>query len=411
MAGCFGLCLALFGTPAAAEQNERNPDVAVTELDTLDVSIVAVSQQLGADASDTGERQRRLNLRLDLQGRLPLLDRGRHLGGVVGHLRAGLGTGVVTEGLFGGTVNGTGFDGDDGADDRYGIVAEAYYHHLYRLGGGSAGFGSADLTGSSHLAFAAGKFEAFTFFDHNEFAAEEAETFLNESFMHNPILGVGDDIGADSYGFSPGVRAAYFNNTGRRHGWGVSIGLLSAGDEATTRRLPRKPLVIVQGEVTTKGQGGDVLGTIRLYAWRNRMAEDFDEQMATHNGWGVSLDHRLVGDIGIFGRYGERTRGAGLFNRALTAGVVVAGAGWNRPEDLIGIGFGRLAAGSRYGSSVGQGAGGLPPGAERTVEVFYRFDVGRHLEVTPDFQYVARPGGLSSASSVRVVGLKIRFSP
>jgi len=413
-AGCCLLLVACLGLPAGAARAAdaaAGAEPAAAEEAEIDASLVIAGQQIGARASATGRRQRRLNARADVEGTIPVLRIGGGHGSLVGHLRSGVGTGVTTRQIHSGSVNNLGFDSDNGVDDHYGIVAEAYYQHLHPLGG-STGASERSGAGSSHLALEVGKFDMFNFFDRNEAADDEARAFLNESFVHNPMLGAGGDGAGDEFGFSPGLRTAYFNGTGSRHGWGVSLGLLGAGDEATTSRLPRRPMVFLQADLTTQGAGGDTVGTVRLYAWRNRLAEDFDGEPAVHDGWGVSVDHRIGNWVTVLGRYGRRTRGAGFFDRALTAGVVASGQAWGRADDSSGFAVGGLSTDSTYRRAT---AAEAPPGAgasgtERVLEVFYRFALGKSVEVTPDFQYIHRPAGDPSGAPVRAVAIRFRFS-
>jgi high affinity Mn2+ porin len=395
--------LCLPGRPVFAAQEAAASEPASESGLSMEGSLTAVGQQVGASAGSEGVRQRRANLRGDLQGMLPVIGTARQSGSLVAHLRFGLGTGVSTRPIYSATVNSTGFDSED-ADDHYGILAEAYYRHVHRLGP------AADNSPGSRLDFVIGKLDPFSFFDRNALASEETEAFLNNAFVHNPMLDAGGDIGADDFGFAPGMRAAWFNDSGSRHGWGLSLGLLGAGEEATTRRLPRKPLLILQGEVATRQSDGQTAGTLRVYAWRNRLAEDFDGRPATHEGWGLSADHRLSRAVTLFGRYGERTRGAGLFDRALT-GLGISGEGWGRADDLLGIALGSLSTGRAYRAASANGSLGGPAasGQERLLEIFYRFALGKRVEITPDLQYIHRPAGNSAAPAIRVIGARVRF--
>ena len=45
-------------------------------------------------------------------------------------------------------------------------------------------------------------------------------------------------------------------------------------------------------------------------------------------------------------------------------------------------------------------------GNERIAEIYYRIKMNDHLELTPNFQLIQRPGGNGSAASVRVFGLR-----
>ncbi len=47
-----------------------------------------------------------------------------------------------------------------------------------------------------------------------------------------------------------------------------------------------------------------------------------------------------------------------------------------------------------------------PRGAEKVAEIYYRYRLTPNLEITPDFQWVSRPGGNSGANSVKVFAIR-----
>ncbi|MBZ0145532.1 MAG: carbohydrate porin, partial [Rhodocyclaceae bacterium] len=48
-------------------------------------------------------------------------------------------------------------------------------------------------------------------------------------------------------------------------------------------------------------------------------------------------------------------------------------------------------------------------GTERIGEIYYRFRVNSLFELTPDFQFIQRPGGDGGAPTVKVVGLRAKL--
>ena len=71
---------------------------------------------------------------------------------------------------------------------------------------------------------------------------------------------------------------------------------------------------------------------------------------------------------------------------------------------------------ARDSSTVDADDDGLPDygfaagGAERIVELYYRYRIGKQIELTPDFQIVATPGGNTAASTLRIAGLRLQLS-
>lgn len=53
------------------------------------------------------------------------------------------------------------------------------------------------------------------------------------------------------------------------------------------------------------------------------------------------------------------------------------------------------------------------PGAassnEQLLELYYRMKLNEHLEISPDFQWIRRPGGDGLAPTVRVFGVRASF--
>ena len=47
-----------------------------------------------------------------------------------------------------------------------------------------------------------------------------------------------------------------------------------------------------------------------------------------------------------------------------------------------------------------------PSGAEKVAELYYRFRISPQFDVSPDFQWIGRPGANSKADSVKVVGVR-----
>ena len=98
-------------------------------------------------------------------------------------------------------------------DDSFGILAQAWYQLTVPLPLGGYKPRSRETV---RLTF--GKIDPFVFFDQNAAADDESAKFLNNAFVHNPLLDSGGDVGADRYGFSPGVVAGYRNERSKPEG-------------------------------------------------------------------------------------------------------------------------------------------------------------------------------------------------
>jgi high affinity Mn2+ porin len=358
--------------------------------------VLAVGQRVNRGGSVSGQGESRLNWRGDVEVSMPLGDvlmlGDAQLTGF-GHLRFGQGTGVALRPTHSATANSVPFEAGAGSDETYAIVAQAWGQLTWPLE--ASGFN--DLPGS-RVELNLGKMDVFGFFDQNAVAGDEGAQFLNNLFVHNPLLDSGGDIAADAYGLAPGARLAYIN-VGESASWAASLGVFGSGTGANFASGPSRPLVIGQLEWSPLQINGEARGNYRLYAWTNGQTTDLAGSTQRHSGWGVSADQRLGRDWNLFGRWGQRSSGEGAFDKALTLGFEHGGRAWGRGPDALG-----LAAGWVHTSNALK-AGGLS-GAEQTVELYYRMKLNDHLELSPDVQFIRRAGGDPAADPITVLGVR-----
>ena len=190
--------------PGASNAPPSAPSAGVV----FDGSVAAVLQQVNAGGTDSGRRQGRASYRGELTGLLPLAGIGESAGSLFGHVRFGQGAGVTTRPTYTGSVNSLAFAAAPEAS--FAILAQLYYQlDIAPAAGRDAA--------TNRFELAVGKIDPFAFFDQNAVADDESTAFLNNVFVHNPLLDSGGDLGADRYGFTPGIRAAWFNESGSRH--------------------------------------------------------------------------------------------------------------------------------------------------------------------------------------------------
>lgn len=366
-------------------------------------TVVAVGQHINADGSEDGDSHGRLNYRGDLLVSLPAGYVGEARGTALAQLRFGQGGGVATRPTHTGTVNSTTFEAEAGSDQTYAVIAQALYHLEWPLDAGRFN----DQAGT-RAELTLGKLDIFTLFDQNQVAGDEAAAFLNNVFVHNPMLDSGGDIGADSFGFAPGLRAAYFHE-GESTTWGLSAGVFASGEGAEFGGVGG-PMVIVQAEFSPKQINGEPRGNYRLYAWTNgRTTELDDETEQRHSGFGLSVDQKLGREWNLFGRYGQRFDGDGAFDKALTFGFEHGGRLWGRARDAVGFAYGWLHTDDAWHRATAADptlVGFRASGNERVAELYYRLRLNDQLDIAPDFQLIQRAGGDPDASSVTVFGLR-----
>ena len=385
--------------PEAAAEDDEGPKFTA--------SLLTVGQRVNARGSGTGGSQGRINYRGDVTATLSAGSIGEAKGSLFAQLRVGQGTGIGLVPTHSSTANSSGFQTAAGADDSFGVLAQAYYQLEWPIGG--SGFNG--LAGD-RVILNVGKMDFFSLFDQNEVAGDEASKFLNNAFVHNPLLDSGGDIAADAYGFAPGVRLGYFSRSDDTFAWGASVGVFGSGRGANFSGNMKQPLVVAQFEIAPKLISGDSRGNYRIYAWTNGGTADFAGNPERHSGLGISLDQKFGRDWNVFARWGRRTSGDGTFNNALTGGFEYGGKNWGRAKDAVGIAVGLLQTSSAWrAATLGSALVGYEAsGAERIAEIYYRIKVNDHLEVSPDFQLIQRPGGNGLAPSARVFGLRANLA-
>jgi high affinity Mn2+ porin len=369
---------------------------------TVEAGVVAVLQNVNAGGAEESRSQTRGNYRGDVLVTVPAGAIGDAQASAVGQLRFGQGSGVATRPTHTGAVNSTTFEAAAGSDETYAVVAQAYGQLLWPLDSGRFN----DQL-DSRIEFTLGKMDLFGFFDQNTVAGDEGAAFLNNVFVHNPLLDSGGDIGADAYGFAPGARVGWFNE-GDKFSFGASAGVFASGGGAVFGGGGGKPLVIAQLEVSPKQINGEPRGSYRLYAWTNGRTTALDGREERHTGIGLSADQRIGRDWNLFGRAGHRSSGSGTFNDAITLGFEHGGRLWGRGRDAAGFAIGLLKTSGAWRDATADGllAGYAAGGNERIAELYYRIKLNEHLELTPDFQLIQRAGGDSRAPSTRLIGLR-----
>jgi len=378
---------------------------------SVGASLTAVGQRASRDGLPGGaaSRQSRANYRGDVSVTLPGGEMGDIEGKIFTHVRFGQGNGVGLRPTFTSTPNTTAFETNAGPDDSFAILAQAWYQLKVPLPRDGIKANSRE-----HIHLTAGKIDSFVFFDQNAAADDESSKFLNNAFVHNPLLDSGGDIRADAYGFAPGAILQYVNEHDKSRTWGLSLGAFGSGPGANFSGSMGKPYVIAQADTTWRWS--HLPGNYRAYVWSNGRGLGYDGVERRHSGIGMSVDQKVSDWMTAFARFGHQIAGTVRFNRALTAGVEIAGNAWGRGADSLGIAAGFLRTSSDYRRDSStldlDGDGLLDPrasGTERIGEIYYRFRVNNRLELTPDFQFIQRPGGDGGAPTIKVAGLRAKL--
>jgi high affinity Mn2+ porin len=375
-------------------------------------SLTSVVQKVGADGTATGIGQSRANYRGDVNVTLPGGKLGDADGKIFTHFRFGQGTGLGLRQTLTSSANTTGFQTAAGADDSFAIMAQGWYQLKVPLTGDGS-----KANAREQVYLTAGKIDPFVFFDQNGAADDESSKFLNNVFVHNPLLDSGGDIRADAYGFAPGMIAQYVNEKEKGSEWGMSLGAFGSGPGANFSGGVAKPFVIAQ--LTKAARFNYLPGNYRVYLWQNGRGRGavYDRIERKHSGIGASIDQKLSEDVTLFGRYGQQLKGKVRFDRALTVGTELAGNTWGRAADSIGVALGALRTSSdfrRDSLTIDSDADGTADygyqasGMEKQFELYYRYKLNNNVELSPDFQVIRQPGGNAAAPNVKVLGLRAK---
>lgn len=391
----------------------KGPATKLAEaLDGIEVegSLTGVAQKVGAGDTASGAGESRANYRGDISVTLPGGEMGNAEGKIFTHFRFGQGTGIGLRPTYSSGANSTAFQTAAGADDSFAILAQAWYQLKMPLGGDGA-----KDDAHEHLYLTAGKIDSFVFFDQNGAADDESAKFMNNVFVHNPLLDSGGDIRADAYGFAPGAIAQYVNESEKGAEWGLSLGVFGSGPGANFSGHLGNPYVIAQAE--TAARINHLPGSYRAYLWRNGRGSNYDGIERKHSGIGFSADQQVTENLTLFARYGHQLKGKVRFDRALTLGGELTGDDWGRARDSIGVALGALRTSADFRADAptidadGDAApdfGYLASGSEKQFELYYRYQLSDKVELTPDFQMISRPGGNGSAATVKVFGLRAK---
>lgn len=383
-----------------ALQAPASPWVQALDGVSVEASLTGMVQQpRRRDLDDPGSGRSRANYRGDVAVTLPGGEWGASTGSVFVHARFGQGEGLALRPTYTGSANSTTFAGSDPHDTQF-TLAQAWYQLDLPIGGADSG---------RKTRFTLGKIDPFLFFDQNSIADDETRHFVNNVFVHNPLLDSGGDLGADRYGFAPGAIAAYEDSSDKALPWGASLGVFAAGHGAHFSASSGKAFVMAQAWVAPRIQ--QLPGTYRAYAWNNARANDFDDSAARHSGWGVSIDQRVSDSLTLFGRYGHQISGQVRFGRALTVGGELDGSAWGRAGDGLGMAWAVLRTSGPFAAASAADLGRYgygARGAERIGELYYRIQLNEQVEITPSVQYMARPAADPDAKGITVLGLRAK---
>ncbi|MBN8809373.1 MAG: carbohydrate porin [Sphingomonas sp.] len=318
----------------------------------------------------------------------------------------------------------------------YTRLQRLFFRQTIDLGGGDAKVeGQANQFAGSRtadrLVVTIGKFGVGDVFDTNRYAHDPRGDFLNWAIVDAGTF----DYAADAWGYSSGAAIEWY-----RGPWALRVGAFNLSTVPNGEKLEQGfGQYQLNAEVEHRHTLGGRDGAVRVTLFRNRgRFGRFDDALTLaaatgatpdtapvrvrHSRLGVSInvEQAVSDDVGVFARAGLADGAIEPYDftdidRTVSAGVAIAGGGWGRKQDTIGLaavvnGIGRehqyyLAAG---GIGVLVGDGQLPhPGAEAIAEAYYQWQVAKPVAVSLDYQFVANPGYNRDRGPVHVLGIRM----
>jgi high affinity Mn2+ porin len=292
----------------------------------------------------------------------------------------------------------------------------------------------ANQLGGSHttdnLIVTAGKISVVDIFDTNVYAHDPKKDFLNWAAIDSAAY----DYAADSWGYSYGVATEWTQDW-----WTLRGGLFDLSKVPNEKHLETgfsQFEMVAEAEERHKLFGHD--GKLKLLGWinRGRMGGYNDAVVVaqqtggvpstalvrnykTRPGVALNLEQAVTDDLGAFARvgYNDGSQEAYEFtesDRALSTGLSLKGAGWDRPHDRLGAAYildsisqsaQRYFAAGGMGILIGDGA--LQHyGLENVFETYYSAQVTSWLAATADYQLVINPAYNRDRGPVSIVGAR-----
>ena len=282
----------------------------------------------------------------------------------------------------------------------------------------------------NRLTLSVGKFSANDFFDGNTYAHDPRTQFMNWSLWES----TGWDYPADAVGFTSGMVVEWNTPNTTLH-YGIFLEPNQPNGFTMDMHLAKAHGQILQHDYRYKS--GSLNGTVRSFAYWNQanmgnFARATETATATGKpvdiaatrayrskvGFGVSWDQELATNLGAFARIswndGRSENWAFTqVDRSIAAGLSVKGGGWNRPDDVFGLGIAvdglspeqrdYLAVGGT-GLIVGDGA--LRYHTEQILETYYAFQAQKWLQLSIDYQYIRNPAYNADRGPVSIYAVR-----
>ncbi len=232
--------------------------------------------------------------------------------------------------------------------DRYNLL-EAWYKHSFKF------------NEVNSLGITLGIIDATGYVDDNEYANDEVSQFMNSVFTNNTLGGLPSyDVGA----------AVEFES----RLWSVKAVVIdSENDDGNDFKYYT---IQIGHHVTTRWGSGNY----RIFGFTTNNEFVDTEGTGKDNllGFGVSIDQQISESLGLFTRLGTQDDEVPVNHDELVSlGLNVAGAIWNRPDDVVGVGVAYLDGAKSSGIN-----------DTTTLETYYKFVFSDYIDLTLDAQWI-----------------------
>ncbi len=315
--------------------------------------------------------------------------------------------------------------------------ARLFLRQTWGLGGGTEEVESkanqlAGVVDKHRVVFTAGNISILDIFDNNTYNHDPRSQFMNWSLMTHGAY----DYAADSRGYSWGAALEYFQDD-----WAVRAGRFIQPKEPNQLVLDTK-IFEHYGDQVEIEHAHELLGQqgkLRLLVFRNNTKiSRYEDALALASqtgsvpdinlvrtgdhvkyGLGLNVEQAVNKNVGIFMRAmwadgGTETYSFTEIDRSLSAGTLIQGSAWHRPEDTVGLAFAMNALSKshqEYLTAGGQGFflgdGNLNYSTENIIEAFYNINLNKYAWVSLDYQHINNPGYNADRGPVSFGGLRL----
>src|SRR3984957_11550051 len=284
---------------------------------------------------------------------------------------------------------------------------------------------------ANRVVITVGKFSVGDIFDTNQYAHDPRSDFFNWAAIDAGTF----DYAADAWGYTAGAAVEWYRNA-----WTMRAGVFDLSTVPNSPHLDPgfhefQSILELERRHEIDGRAGRILFT--LFDSRGRMgllddavglaestgtAPDIAAVREYRGRAGASFDfeQQLTTELGAFARFGKAGGNVETYeftdiDRTVSAGLSLAGNGWHRAQDTVGLAAidnGISAARERFlnagglGLLIGDGRRAAP-GPETILETYYSLAVLAFAHLSFDYQWIDHPAYNRDRGPVSVVAVRV----